>query len=175
MNTAYASVLLADLAAMRDAYIERIRRWPGIAGQEEDVVQDAFARAAANAHGLRNETHGDQWFFRVLQSAYVDCRRRTEARRKMRRKIADEVRVTREAIPEAPELSCACLHRGLAALRPEYRQALEVVELDGRSLAELAATAGITPNNAGVRVHRARIVLARLTRECCRGRRPGGS
>lgn len=176
MNTAHASGLLAELAAMRDAYIERVRRWPGVAGHEEDVVQDAFARAVASAHALRDKTHRDQWFFRVLQSAYVDHRRRTDARTRMLLEIADAVRSTGEvtletAIPEARALSCACLHEGLAALRPDYRKALEVVELDGRSLAELGAIAGITPNNAGVRVHRARVALARLTRDCCQRRR----
>lgn len=155
---------------MREAYVERVRRWPDEDGEEEeDVVQDAFARATANAGGLRDGAYREEWFYRVLRSAYVDHRRRTAARRRMLVGLAREVVVARQAVPDPPELSCACVGRAMSALRADYRSALEAFELGGCTLAELAASAGITPNNAGVRVHRARVALARLTRECCRG------
>lgn len=161
---------------MRSAYVARVKRWPGVVGNEEDVVQDAFRRAAASAATIRDASLGEQWFFRVLRSTYVDYRRRANTRRRMMVEVANEIVVARQAVPEPPELSCACLRGGISALRPEYRRALQVVELDGRTAAELAASAGITTNNAGVRVHRARAALARVTRECCRGcrRNPDG-
>jgi DNA-directed RNA polymerase specialized sigma24 family protein len=169
MDATDRHALLAALAAMRSAYVARVRRWPGVGGYEEDVVQDAFRRAAASEAAISDAAIGEQWFFRVLRSAYVDHRRRADTRRRMLVEVANEIVVARQAVPEPPELSCPCLHRGISALRSEYRKALEVVELGGRTLVELAAAAGITPNNAGVRVHRARAALARLTRDCCRG------
>lgn len=154
---------------MRGAYLDRVRRWHGAIGDEEDIVQDAFVRAAAGTRTLRDGGQGAEWFFRVLCSAYVDYRRRTDARLRLLVDVATEAVVARQALPDPPELGCACLHRGLASLRSDYRRALEVVELDGRTVVELAESAGITPNNAGVRLYRARRALARLTRACCRG------
>src|SRR5688500_13863150 len=129
MDPTKRSALLADLATKRATYVERVGAWRDAAGEGEDIVQDAFARAAASARALRNEARGEEWFFRALQSAYVDRRRRSDARRRMLAEVTNELIVARQATAEPPELSCACLHRGLSALRPEYRKALEAVEL----------------------------------------------
>jgi len=169
MDPAARQRLLDVLAEMRAAYVARVSRWPGANGQAEDVVQDAFLRAAASASALRDEARGEEWFFHVLRSAYVDHRRRSDVRRRLRTAVAIETMIARQLAPAPPELGCMCLRRGLSALRPEYRRALEVVVLDERSLSDLAEAAGITLNNAGVRVHRARAALARVARACCRG------
>ena len=50
---------------------------------------------------------------------------------------------------------------------PEYAEALHGVEVDGLSLKDFAAAAGITPNNAAVRVHRAREALRRRLVATC--------
>lgn len=154
---------------MRAGYVASVRRWRGAVGDEEDVVQDAFVRAAASAWAVRDVSHGGEWFFRVLRTAYLDHRRRGDARRRMLAEVAREAVVARQTLPDPPELRCACLRRGLLSLRRDYRTALEIVELEGRTLAELARAAGITANNAGVRVHRARAALARLARTCRHG------
>lgn len=169
MNVRNRTALLRELAENRAAYIERVRWWRGVIGYEEDVVQDAFARAAATTAPLPDESRREEWFFRVLRSAYVDHLRRSDVHQRTLFRVAHEALVAAQLVPEAPELACSCLHRGLSALRPEYRHALEAVELGGRSLQDFAASVGITTNNAAVRTHRARIALARLTRACCRG------
>ncbi len=169
MSASIRQGLLDELAAQRGDYLLRVRRWPGAAVDAEDVIQEAFLRAMAAAERLRDEAHANEWFFRVLRSAYVDQRRRIEARRRLLAEMTAEVRVARQLAPDPPELRCACLRRALVSLPPPYRNALEVVELDGRPLGELASAAGITPNNAGVRIHRARAALARVTRACCHG------
>ncbi len=133
------------------------------------MVQDAFVRAAAGAGAVRDESLGQEWFYRVLRSAYVDSQRRADARRRLLAELATETLIARQLAPDPPELGCACLRRALVSLPSEYRRALEVVELGGHSLAELARIAGITANNAAVRVHRARGALARVSRACCRG------
>jgi RNA polymerase sigma-70 factor (ECF subfamily) len=52
-------------------------------------------------------------------------------------------------------------------LKPEYAQALRRIDVDGMSVQAYAAEAGITANNAGVRVFRARQTLRkRVVRWC---------
>jgi RNA polymerase sigma-70 factor (ECF subfamily) len=55
----------------------------------------------------------------------------------------------------------------LPTLKPEYAELLRRVDLEERSVPEAAAEVGITPNNAGVRLHRARQALKhQLERSC---------
>ena len=80
---------------------------------------------------------------------------------------------------------CQCLLGVVDILKPEYRTALEAIDLKGQSIAEYAKAAGTTPNNAGVRLHRARKAAAKsMTQLCgtcaehkcldCTCRKPGG-
>ena len=62
---------------------------------------------------------------------------------------------------------CHCVSGLLAALKPEYREALRVVDLEDRKLSDLAQQSGITAENAAVRVHRARKALRRQVEHAC--------
>jgi RNA polymerase sigma-70 factor (ECF subfamily) len=53
------------------------------------------------------------------------------------------------------------------SLKPGYREALQVIELGGGKLADLAQKAAITPENAAVRVHRARKALLTKVQQTC--------
>jgi RNA polymerase sigma-70 factor (ECF subfamily) len=55
----------------------------------------------------------------------------------------------------------------LTALKPEYREALETVDLGEATPGELASRVGISINNATVRVHRARQALQREVKRTC--------
>jgi RNA polymerase sigma-70 factor (ECF subfamily) len=52
-------------------------------------------------------------------------------------------------------------------LKPEYGAAVRRVDLEGASVRDYAGEVGITPSNAGVRLHRAREALRKqLARTC---------
>jgi RNA polymerase sigma-70 factor (ECF subfamily) len=52
-------------------------------------------------------------------------------------------------------------------IKPEYGAAIRRVDLDGVSVRDFANETGITPGNAGVRLHRAREALRKqLARTC---------
>jgi len=52
-------------------------------------------------------------------------------------------------------------------LKPEYATAIKRVDLDGATVVALAREAGITANNAGVRLHRAHEALRRQLALSC--------
>ena len=68
---------------------------------------------------------------------------------------------------ELREEACRCVAGLLGTLKPEYAAALREVEMDEGSLADYARTAGITLNNAAVRLHRARTAMrTQLLKSC---------
>ena len=62
---------------------------------------------------------------------------------------------------------CQCVSALLGTLKPEYRDALQVVDLEDRKLSDLAERSGITAENAAVRIHRARKALRRQVERAC--------
>jgi RNA polymerase sigma-70 factor (ECF subfamily) len=62
---------------------------------------------------------------------------------------------------------CHCVSGLLETLKPEYREALRIVDLEEGKLKDLAQQSGITAENAAVRVHRARAALRRRIEQAC--------
>jgi RNA polymerase sigma-70 factor (ECF subfamily) len=55
----------------------------------------------------------------------------------------------------------------LPTLKPEYAEIVRLIDLEERSVNEVARQAGITPNNAAVRLHRGRKALGQGLRRSC--------
>jgi len=62
---------------------------------------------------------------------------------------------------------CTCVGGVIDTLKPEYKELLRRVDLEGASAAEAARATGITANNAGVRLHRARAALRDKLKAVC--------
>ena len=62
---------------------------------------------------------------------------------------------------------CACVSRLAGTLKPEYAEALQAVEVGGTPVKTFAEQKGLSPNNAGVRLFRAREALKKRVVESC--------
>jgi DNA-directed RNA polymerase specialized sigma24 family protein len=62
---------------------------------------------------------------------------------------------------------CRCVARLSETLKAEYALALRRIDVDGVSVQDYAVEAGITANNAGVRVFRAREALRKRVVHWC--------
>ena len=62
---------------------------------------------------------------------------------------------------------CKCIAQLTETLKPEYAIALRRVEVEGVSVKDYADEAGISANNAGVRVFRAREALRKQVVRSC--------
>lgn len=62
---------------------------------------------------------------------------------------------------------CECATALLDTIKPEYAEALRRVELDGVSVKDFARELDVTPNNASVRLFRARGALRRQVERAC--------
>lgn len=69
--------------------------------------------------------------------------------------------------PELRTEICSCIQEAVSALKPEYRAAIEQVDLGGESIEAFARAQRTTANNASVRLHRARKAVARQITAIC--------
>jgi RNA polymerase sigma factor (sigma-70 family) len=107
------------------------------------------------------------WFYRVLRNAITDYFRRQESRGRAVDRFAAQAEITESLDQELEAVVCACVLSLVETLKPEYGDAIRRVDLDGASVRSYAEEVGITPGNAGVRLHRAREALRRqLARSC---------
>ena len=133
----------------------------------EDILQSAFVRGLERGGEVRDEESAVAWFYRVLRNAVIDhYRHRASTERALdgwgREFIAHE---TPQA--EMEQAICQCISDLVGTLKPEYQQALRIIDLDEGSLKDLADQSGITAGNAAVRVHRAREALRKQVRTVC--------
>ena len=104
----------------------------------------------------------------ILQAAFtrgLDRQRSTTARamEAWGREFPD----VQEPEAELRQEICRCVSGLLETLKPEYREALRIVDLEEGKLKDLAQQSGITAENAAVRVHRARAALRRRIEQAC--------
>lgn len=132
----------------------------------EDILQDAFVKGIGKLAGLREDESAVAWFYRILRNAVIDHHRRHEVSDRRLAALAAELDL---AAPD-PELRgavCQCVARLADNLKPEYAEALRRIEVDGVAVKDYASEAGITRNNAAVRVFRAREALKQQVVRSC--------
>jgi RNA polymerase sigma-70 factor (ECF subfamily) len=165
-----AAAVLGILVENHRRFLAFLERRVGSREVAEDILQDAFVRGIDRVPGLRERDSVVAWFYRMLRNAIADhYRRRGAEARALDRVAAVEGAAGVQPSPDSDlmETVCTCVTSLLDTLKPEYAAALRRVDLEGAALREFAAETGITANNAGVRLHRAREALRRsLVRAC---------
>ena len=156
--------VLVDNHARFLAFLERR---VGSRDEAEDILQEAFVRSLDHASSLRSSTSATAWFYRVLRNAVTDHYRRQDTQGRALDRFAGETEASDAPDSELEAVVCQCILSLVETLKPEYGAAIRRVDLDGLSVRDFAAEAGVTPGNAGVRLHRAREALGRqLARSC---------
>lgn len=145
------------------AFLERRLRDRALA---EDVLQDAFVKGLVKGGELRDDEAVVAWFYRMLRNAVVDHHRRGVVRSRALEELAAELELAAPGAETARTI-CACVGELAGTLKPEYAEAIRVVEIDGIPVKDYAARTGISPSNAGVRIFRARAALRERVRAAC--------
>jgi RNA polymerase sigma factor (sigma-70 family) len=161
-----ASTVELLVANHRD-FLRYVERRVGNRALAEEIVQDAFVRSLDRGDEIRESVIG--WFYRVLRNAVIDHQRRQAVADRRLDAFAAELE-TRDGADRDDELArvaCACVTRLADTLKPEYADALRRIEIDGVAVKAYADAAGISANNAGVRIFRAREALRRQVARAC--------
>ena len=170
-----------DRAAFEELYLRYhpmvIKRLVHLCGPRvgvADMAQEVFACAYRGLGRFRGDAPVHRWLLRIATN---------QARSHHRRRATSFLRLWE--IPEqAEQVPCpletvdlaypqlAAVHRGLAKLSPRLREAVVLFELEGLTLAEMAAELEISLNTAASRVRRGRQKLKRILERM--GYAPGG-
>ncbi|WP_406108286.1 RNA polymerase sigma factor [Micromonospora globbae] len=136
-----------------------------------DLTADVFLAVIESAAGYRPDLGSEVgWLFGVARNVIADERRRAAQRLRVTGRLAgrrdldaDDIARIEERIDA--ESAARRTHRALSELPENARALVELVAVDGLTVAEAAAALGLSPVAARVRLHRARrtvrAVLAR--------------
>jgi RNA polymerase sigma-70 factor (ECF subfamily) len=132
----------------------------------EELLQAAYAKSVQKAGSIRDDESAVAWFYRLLRRAVADHQRKLGRESKA---IAAERSGEPEALgPDAlRQAVCQCVGDLVTSLTKDQAQAVRRVDLEDATVPQLASELGITANNAGVRLHRARRALRDRVQKMC--------
>jgi RNA polymerase sigma-70 factor (ECF subfamily) len=156
-----------DQAAWRRMVTSRaaqVYRWAVLLGlgpaEAEDAAQEVFVIAARRIGRCRDEALSS-WLFQITRRVCANHRRRGWWRRWLGRVSLDDVTPAFEP-PGADELA---VRNCLARLSPRQAEVLVLMDIDGLTRDEAAATLGVPPGTVASRLRLARAAFERLWSE----------
>jgi RNA polymerase sigma-70 factor (ECF subfamily) len=126
----------------------------GDAGEAQDLVQEAYARAWQHWRAVRGYENGEAWLRVVVTRLSTDRWRKLSVRR------AAAARARPPADVPAPSEDTVLLVAALRTLPVPQRRALALHYLLDRSVAEIAEETGSTAGTVKSWLHRGRLALA---------------
>jgi RNA polymerase sigma-70 factor (ECF subfamily) len=157
---------IAQLVDGHRAFLAFLERRVESRAAAEDILQSAFVRGLGHGAGVQDEKVV-AWFYRVLRNAVIDHYRHRSASANAMEVWGRDFTESQEPEAELWQEICQCVSGLLTTLKPEYRDALRIVDLEDGKLSDLAQQSNITAENAAVRVHRARKALRRQVELAC--------
>ena len=149
------------------AFLRYLERRVGNRQLAEDILQDAFIKVMDRPDLAPADEGVVPWFYRALRNAAIDQFRRRGAAERALEAFSRELEAHVEPAPDLEDEICACISRLASTLKPEYAEALAAIDVDGESVKAFAGRRGLSANNAGVRVFRAREALKKRVIESC--------
>jgi RNA polymerase sigma factor CnrH len=158
---------LGDLFEAHHRRLYRLaRRLVSTSDEASDLVQDTFLRAARAPYSVPTGMPAEEaWLVRVLVNLCRDrWRRRTvEQRFQTRHGLTDADRAAPDA--EAAWIAHSVIWRAMRGLSPRRRAVIVLHELDGASVADIAALLGIAAVTVRWHLSRGRLELSRIIKE----------
>ena len=157
--------VVATLVGNHREFLKFVERRVGNRDLAEEILQSAFVKNVEKFDTVRETAIG--WFYSVLRNAIIDHHRRKDVADRRLQSIANELDANDARDEELHRVVCKCVADIATTLKPEYAEALRRIEIEGISVKDYADEVGISPNNAGVRVFRAREALRKQVVRSC--------
>jgi RNA polymerase sigma-70 factor (ECF subfamily) len=140
------------------------RRYARREDEVEDVVQEIFLKAYQKLHTFRSEAPFEHWLMRLAVRTCYDFLRAHQRNREtsfteFSREESDWLERFNAQPDDAPTSDVGArelLERALAALSPDARLVITLLEIEDRSVREIAALTGWSETLVKVRAFRAR-------------------
>jgi RNA polymerase sigma-70 factor (ECF subfamily) len=155
-------VVRAALSLHENELARFVERRCGGLLEPEDILQSAAERALYRAEQLADPSHARAWLYRIVRNLMAD-----ELRRLGVGPVLSNIDEMDLSIAPEEEPPCWCVLAQCETLKSEYAEILRRVVLEGTPVTAVAPALGLTPNNAMVRLHRARTALRKRMAEHC--------
>ena len=140
------------------------------AAHADDLVSEILLRLIQHESGFKTADNPLAWMYRVATNVITDYYRRRSAEHAMveNRDNAELVEVDHQENEITPQEELArCLIPLIKNLPPQYREALQLVDIEGLPQQKAARQLGLSLSGMKSRVQRGRIKLKELLLSCC--------
>lgn len=140
-------------------------RLSGNQAEADDLVQETLLRAYLYRSSFTPGTNARAWLGRILRNLFIDRRRKASANRRLEEKLANDLVLVSEH-DHGRELDRARTRRqlqnALDRLPSGFREAVELVDIEGEDYATAAGRIGCPEGTVMSRVFRGRKRLAQM-------------
>lgn len=158
----YAQALRECATLLRRFAAAKLQRLaPGLVGDTEDVVQECLLALHLKSHTYDAGQPFEPWLYAVARYKLIDLLRRRQPGRELSLDLLAETQEFADGSEASEPQAGADLAVLLAHLPDKQRRPIELVKLEGRSVAEAAATTGLSISAVKVGIHRGLKALAK--------------
>lgn len=158
----YAQALRECASLLRRFTAAKLQRMaPGMVGDTEDVVQECLLALHLKSHTYDPAQPFEPWLYAVARYKLIDLLRRRQPGRELSLDLLAETLEFADGSEASEPQAGADLAVLLAHLPDKQRRPIELVKLEGRSVAEAAATTGLSISAVKVGIHRGLKALAK--------------
>lgn len=140
------------------------------AATADDLLQETFLKIHTRLPQLRNREQLAPWIYRIARNTITDhfrALRHPESLESSGATAVPAIDPPDHDDHHMNQLVGLWLRGFLATIPEEYRQAVEMVELEGKTMEELAEATGLSISGAKARVQRGRKMLRQRLHDCC--------
>lgn len=149
-------------------FLAFLRKRLGSREEAEEILQASYLKGLQKSGGIKKNESTVAWFYRVLRNALIDhYRRKATESKALAQYTYEHPRFSKREEIALEKTVCACVKKLIKTAKPEYAEILQKVDLDDLSVTDYARHAGVSANNATVRVHRARQNLKKRLLKTC--------
>ncbi|WP_299406507.1 RNA polymerase sigma factor SigZ [Acaryochloris sp. IP29b_bin.148] len=134
----------------------------------DDLLQDILIKSYQNLPTVKQPSKFQAWLFQIARNTLIDYYRqaRLDIAAVDIAHLPQHVKET-EAYEQIRQELAQCIRPFIAQLPDKYREAVDLVDLQGKSQKVLASELGLSHSAVKSRVQRGRRLLGSLVRECC--------
>jgi RNA polymerase sigma-70 factor (ECF subfamily) len=154
-EASYAQALRECAVLLRRFAAAKLQRMaPGLVGDTEDVVQECLLALHLKAHTYDAGQPFEPWLYAVARYKLIDLLRRRQPGRELSLDLLAETHEFADGGESTEPQAGADLAVLLAQLPDKQRRPIELVKLEGRSVADAAAATGLSISAVKVGIHR---------------------
>ena len=130
----------------------------------DDLTQETLLKVYRSRASLRDDDRLEAWLYRIARRTLIDYYRKRrpseELQASLRNESADEVAAIRDAV-------LISTIRYMEELPDAYRAPLQLSELEGLTMAQIATSLGMSLTAVKSRIRRGRQLIKKKLQDCC--------